>query len=177
MATRYRLKSTKDPAYIILTAGGAVPSLTSGCEPADVEMTTNKQVVSSLDFDPDTVEYAQWSLVLPDDYDGGTMTAKFYWTANSTSTNSVVWGIQGVAYGDGSSIDTTWGTAVKVTDANGSTAYQLRITSETSAMTISGTPTGGKGVLFRAYRDATDASDTLASDAKLLFIRLKYTTT
>jgi len=176
MATRYRLKSTKDPAYIILTAGGGVPSITSGAELVLTEASTNKQVITTLDFDPDSIEYAQWALALPDDYNGGTMTAKFYWCANSTSSNAVVWGIQGVSYTDGSALDASWGTAVEVTDANGSTAYQLRITSETSAMTISGTPTGGKGVLFRAYRDATDASDTLASDAKLLFIRLKYTT-
>ena len=176
MATRYRIKSTKDPAYIILTAGGAVPSLTSGCEPADVEMTTNKQVVSSLDFDPDTVEYAQWSLVLPDDYDGGTMTAKFYWCANSTSSNAVVWGIQGVSYTDGSALDASWGTAVEVTDANNGTAYQLRVSSETSAMTIAGSPAGGYLAQFRVYRKATDSGDTLTTDAKLLAVRLKYTT-
>jgi len=176
MATRYRLKSTKDPAYIILTAGGGVPSITSGAELVLTEASTNKQVITTLDFDPDSIEYAQWALALPDDYNGGTMTAKFYWCANSTSSNAVVWGIQGVSYTDGSALDASWGTAVEVTDANNGTAYQVRVSSETSAMTIAGSPSGGYLAQFRVYRKATDSGDTLTTDAKLLAVKLKYTT-
>jgi hypothetical protein len=113
--------------------------------------------------------------VLPSDYDGGTMTAKFYWTANSTSTNSVVWSISAVAIADGETLDVSGGTAQIVADANKSTAYFLSITDATSALTLAGTPAAGEMVRFAISRDPTNGSDTLAATARLLKVVLTYT--
>jgi hypothetical protein len=151
-----------------------LPSLPSSYGQAT--MATNLQVYNLMDF-ADNSDYtsAEFGFILPSDYDGGTVTAKFYWTANSTSTNSVFWGCKAVCFGDDVSLDGTYGTAQTVTDANKSTAYKMNISGETPAITIAGTPAAGKWVQFRVYRYAGDASDTLAATARLFAVRIKYT--
>lgn len=137
----------------------------------------NQPDLSSLDFDQTTAEYAQFGVRFPKGWDQGTITAAFYWTANSTSTNSVIWGLQGVAVSDNDAIGAAYGTAQTVTDANGSSIYTLRASAATSAITIAGTPAVGDEVFFRVYRDAAAGGDTLAADALLLGVVLFYTIT
>jgi len=74
------------------------PSGTTGCATnAKWETSTNKVNLYSLDFDPTTQEYAEAGVVMPSDYNGGTVTAVFHWTSTGTGTGGVVWGVQGVA--------------------------------------------------------------------------------
>jgi hypothetical protein len=129
-----------------------------------------------MDFDPDSIEYAQWGAVWPSDYDGGTVTAVFYWEADSASGNSVVWALQGRSYGDGEAIDQAWGVAQTVTDAN-TGQNQENISAATAAITLAGTPAASEKFRFRAYRNATDGSDNLAVDARLTEIRVTFTRT
>jgi hypothetical protein len=111
---------------------------------------------------------------MPSDYDGGTVTAVFYWMSPSSSTNSVVWGIQGVAFADSNVLDTAFGTAQTVTDANGG-ADDVNISAATAAITIGNTPAASDFVVFRAYRQGGAGGDTLAADAELLAVRITYT--
>jgi hypothetical protein len=103
------------------------------------------------------------------------VTAIFYWTAATASTASVVWGLAGVCVADDETLDVAFGTPVALVDANKSTAYDNNITSETSAITIAGTPTAGELVNWQLYRDATHGSDTLAVDALLIGVMITYT--
>jgi hypothetical protein len=160
---------------LILTSAGGWPSTTNGCAAAQqIEYGTNDVDVFVLDFDPDTDEFAQWSVVMPSDYDGGTVTAVFYWLANSASTNSVVWALQGRSYADSDAIDQAWGTAQTVTDANNA-QNDVNISSATAAITLNGGPAASELVQFRAYRDADNGSDNLAADARLVSIRVTFT--
>jgi len=157
-------------------AGAMRPSSTSGATPADAEMTTNKNNYTFMDFsDSGGLLYAEFNLILPSDYDGGTITYKVHWTANSTSTNSAVFGLQGVAITDDDALDVAFGTAQEVTDANKSTAYDLNISPASAALTIAGTPAAGKLAGFRFYRDSGDGSDNLAATARVLGIIINYT--
>lgn len=156
-------------------AGGMTPNLTNGAAPTQVELSSAYNYAAMGFADGAALKYASFGFVLPSDYDGGTMTAKFYWSANSTSTNSVVWGISGVAVDEDGTLDVASGTVQEVTDANKSTAYDLNISDATSAITIAGTPAAGKYVRFTVYRDPTDGSDTLAATALLLSVVLTYT--
>ena len=159
-----------------LSGAGGWPSTTAGCAyTATTEGTSNKVNYKTLDFDKDTQEHAEWSFAMPGDYGGGSITAKFYWTAAGTSTNSVVWGLQGICIADDEAIDQAWGTAGTISDANKSTSADLNISATTSAITLAGTPAGGEMVQWRAYRKAADASDDLALDAKLIGIQITYT--
>jgi len=159
-----------------LTAAGGWPSTTSGCAAvAQVEYGTNDVDLMHADFDKDTDEFMQWTTAMPFNWNGGTVTAKFYWLANDATTNAVVWGLQGRSYGDGEAVDQAWGTAQTVTDANGGTANQVRISAATAAITLAGTPAAGELVQFRAYRDADNGDDTLAVDARLIGVLVTYT--
>ena len=158
-----------------LSGAGGWPSTTSGCaQPTQTELATNKVNFKSLDFDPATQEYGEWAFALPSDYGGGTITAQFFWLANDATTNAVIWGLQARCFGDGDALDAAYGTAQEVTDANASTANQVRISTATAAITIAGTPAAGKSIQWRVYRKAADGSDTLTVDAKLLGVQITY---
>ena len=125
-----------------------------------------------LDFDQTTIEYAQWSLAMPSDYNGGVVTAAFYWTA-TTGTGVVNWAIQGYSYGDDDALDATFGTAILVADTL-ITANDVHISAATANITLGGTPAASEFVQFQVYRD-TGATDTLAGDARLLGVRITFT--
>ncbi len=164
---------------VFLSAAGMWPSTTNGAATnAKVDTGTNDVDVYVLDFaDGATKLFAQAMVAMPSDWDGGTVTAQFYWTKTGTSTNSVVWGCAGRSYGDAESLDQAFGSEQTVTDAGQSTADQVHISSATSAITLAGTPAGGELVAFRVSRDPTNGSDTLATTARLLGVMITYTRT
>ncbi len=160
---------------IILTAAGGWASTTNGATPAaQVETATNKVNYFQIAFAQSVQSFAEWALPMPLDYNGGTITAKFYWLANSTNTNSVVWGLQAIADPNGQAIDTAYGTAQEVTQANTATANQVHQSNATAAITIGGTPAAGTYTQFRAYRLGS-GSDNLAATANLLAVEISYT--
>ena len=158
--------------WILATA--IVPRTTSGAAIGSAETTTNKVMVRTLDFDAATNEYGQFTIRMPKSWDESTVTAYFLWS-NSTGTGNVVWGLQGVALSNDDALYTAFGTAQEVTDGV-TAAGDIMQSAETSAITISGTPAEGDFVVFQAYRNAADGSDTLTSDARLHGIMLIYTT-
>jgi hypothetical protein len=160
---------------LILTAAGGSPTTTSGCaSPAKVEAGTNDVDYYVLDFDATAQEYAFWNVVMPDSYDGGTVTAEFYWTSAAGSAGgTVVWGIAARGYTNDEAIDAAYGTPQEVSDdwiADG----DIHISAATSAITLAGTPAGGEFVAFRVFRDPADANDDLTGDARLLAVKIEY---
>ena len=152
------------------------PSTTNGCTAAALsETATGKQNVYTLSFADAVTSYSEANVMMPSDWAGGTVTATFVWMANDTTSHVVMWGCQGYAYGDGVTLDETWGTAQTVTDANASTANQVRISAATSAITIGGSPAASELVLFRVERVGGDGSDTLTAAALLLGVMIAYT--
>lgn len=166
-----------DPApspEIFLTAAGGWPSTTGGCAAnTKNEYGTNDLDLYSLDFDQTTEEYAQWSVWMPDDWDAGTITAKFVWSAAS-GTGDVIWALQGRSFANDDAIDQSWGTAQTVTDTLLATG-DIHYSSVTSAITLAGGPAAGELVQFRVYRDADAGGDTLNADARLLGVKLYFT--
>jgi hypothetical protein len=153
------------------------PSTTNGAAAnTKVDFGTNDQDLYVLDFaDGATKLLAQATIAMPSDWDGGTVTAAFYWTANSTSTNPVLWGCQGRSYGNFETVDQAWGSEQTVQDALNGTANQVAISAATAAITLAGTPAAGELVQFRVSRDPTSGSDTLAATARLLGVMIAYT--
>lgn len=149
------------------------PRTTAGAAAGSSETTTNKVMVETLDFDPTTDEFAQFSVPMPKSWNEGTVTAKFIWTA--TATGDAVWGIQAVAISDDDVLDAAFGAAQTVTDSV-TAANDLMHSAFTAALTVAGTPAERDLVVFQVYRDADNAADTLAADAKLLGIVLQLTT-
>lgn len=160
-----------------LMAGSMRPSVSGGCESlAAIASAANQPDIITLNFDPGTIEYAQFAIPMPKKWNEGTITVRFRWSHAATTTNfGVVWALQAVAVSDDDTIAVNFGTAQSVTDTGGTT-NDLYISSETSAITVAGTPAAGDTVFFRAYRDATNGSDTLAIDARLHGIDVFVTT-
>ena len=158
---------------IWVPAAAMVARTTNPPTAASSEMTTNKNMVSGYEFDAATAQYLQFLIGMPKSWNLSTVTAQFVWTAASGS-GDVIWGLQGVAVSDGDSLDAAFGTAQTVTDTFQS-ANLNHISGETSAITIGGTPAALDAVMFQAYRDAANGSDTFSAAAKLLGVRLFYT--
>ena len=166
---------------IYIDAGSMVPQVTNGAAAGTDETADANDVMNDyFAFDTSTTEYVQFKTVLPEQWDGGTIKAKFYWKPASSTTTShdVLWGIQSTAHGDGGAIATAWGTAVEVQDAVlGTAAAKVHITAATGAMTVAGSPVMGADelVYFRVYRPSgTAASDDLTEDAHLLGVNIQY---
>lgn len=153
------------------------PSASGGCQAIDIAATSaNHPDRAVLWFDKDAVEYAQFAVIMPKNWDEGTITARFAWVHKATTTNfGVKWGAQAVAVSDGDSIDAAYGTAQEVGDTGGATDVHY-VSAATSAITIAGTPQAEDMVHFRVYRLATDGADTLAVDAGLEGVKIYYTT-
>jgi hypothetical protein len=151
------------------------PSATAGCATnTKSESATNDINFYTLDFDTTTQEHCEGTIAMPSDYDGGTVTATFYWTATGTSTNNVQWACQAVSWTDAQDIDAIdFGTVQVISDAHTSTALQVQKTSATPAITIANSPAAGDLVQFRIYRDV--GNDNLAVDALLIGAMIAYT--
>lgn len=158
---------------IYVPASAMYGATTNGAASGQIETSTNKVNVKTLDFDTSTDEYACFNLPAPDYWDLGTITAQFHWTAASGATsNTVVYGLQGLARSNDDALDTAYGTGVNATADNFIAANDEHVTAATSAITIGGTPAKGDMLYFRVYRDVSE--DNLGVDAKLLGVRIKF---
>jgi hypothetical protein len=174
-----------DPAWAAVSASGGgstnvwipasawIPRTTTGAGIDSREQATNKINTDELLFDAGTDEFAQAMIVMPNNWNAGTVTAKFHWTA-STSSGDVVWGLQGRAYANDDALDQAMGTAQTATDTLTAT-NDVDISPATSAITLGGTAASGNPVIFQVYRDADAGGDTLAADARLLGVEISYT--
>ena len=159
---------------LILTAAGGWPSTTSGCgAPAKTEYATNKQNLYRMSFVAGSASYAEWTVAMPANWDGSTVTAVFYWMQPGTTNQNIVWGIAGRSYADAELVDQAWGSSATVTDDSSATANQVRISGATAACTIGGTPAGGELVQLRIFRYGT-GSDTLTQTAQLIAVKIQY---
>ena len=157
---------------IFIPASAWIPRTSNGCGVDSRELATNDTNWDELLFDAGTDEFAQAVTILPNNYNNGTITARFYWTA-STGSGDVIFGIQGRAFANDDALDTAFGTAQTVTDTLIAT-NDMHITSATSAVTIGGTPAANTPILFQIYRDAGAGGDTLSSDARLLGVEILF---
>lgn len=156
--------------YIPVTA--MWPGTTSGCAAlTKTELTTNDIDIQSLDFDKDSDEFAQFSLQMPGNWDGGTISFIPHWTAASGS-GTVVWALAGRSYANDAALDQAVGTEQTSSDTL-ITANDLHIGPTSSAITLAGTPAANEYVHFKIWRDVS--ADNLSVDAKLLGIQIIYT--
>lgn len=141
------------------------------------EIASGTNYVSVLDFDGgSTVERAFFQIAFPKSWNEGTVTYQVFWYSTATDTDSVAWFMDAAAVSDAETVGVTWGTAVEVDDAAQSNASRLLVSTVSSALTIGGSPAAGDLCFFRFYRDPTDSGDTHAEDARLLGVKIFYTT-
>ncbi len=149
---------------------------TNPADAAQVETTATRPDLKVFDFDASTKQYTQFSVAMPKSWNEGTVTYQVYWSPSTTNTGNAIFGLQGVACADGDTIDVAYGTAIEVTDAGIGTVEDQQITSESSAITVAGSPAAGEQSYFQLYRDAADGSDTFTGECRVLGIKLFFTT-
>ena len=162
---------------IYIPAAAITPTKSNGCASrTQVETTSGNPDMDVLDFDASSDEHAQFSVAFPKQWNLGTVTFQVFWTSTATDTDGVAFGLQGVSVTNDGTIDVAYGTAVVVTDDNISAAEDVLVTSESSAVTIAGTPADDDLCYFRFFRDVSDANDDMTEDARLIGVKLFYTT-
>ena len=160
---------------IWIPAVAMYPNTTNGCaDLAQVEL-SNGPEIKTLDFDKDSDENAQFAVAFPKSWNEGTVTFQAFFTADSTNTGTVSWVLAGVSCADNDTINVAFGTGVAPTaKAHSGTANDLDVTAESGAITIAGSPSTDEEVYFQITRDVS--ADSLTADAKLLGIKLFFTT-
>jgi hypothetical protein len=149
---------------------------TNGADAQAIETTATRPEMKVLDFDASTAEYAQFPIAMPKSWNLGTVTYQVFWSPSNTDTGDAIFGLQGLACAEGDTADAVFGTGIEVTDAGIGTVEDVQMTSTSSAMTIAGTPADDDICFFQLYRDAADGSDDFTGDARVLGIKLFYTT-
>ena len=151
------------------------PNTTNGAEGPNQTELGNGPELKTLDFDKDSDEFAQFAVAFPKSWNEGTVTFQAFFTANTTNTGTTSWALQGVALADNGDLNTAFGTAVAPTaKAMSGTANDLAVTAESGAVTIAGSPSTDEYVFFQISRDVS--ADDLTADAKLLGVKLFFTT-
>tara|TARA_R100001463_G_scaffold135227_1_gene198286 strand:+ start:3964 stop:5187 length:1224 start_codon:yes stop_codon:yes gene_type:complete len=147
---------------------------TNGAEAGQTEL-SNGPELKTLDFDKDSDEFAQFAIAFPKSWNEGTVTFQAFFTAASTNTGTTAFVLNGVALADNGDLNTAFGTAVGPTaKAMSGTSNDLAVTAESGAVTIAGSPSVDEYVFFQIMRDVS--ADSLTADAKLLGIKLFFTT-
>lgn len=160
---------------IWVPAAAMITRTTNGAATGTVELATNRIMLRTFDFDATTQEFVQFQIGMPKSWNEGTISAQFFWSHNGGANFGVVWALEAVAVSDDDALDTAFGTAQQVADTGGTT-NDIYITAETAAITVGGTPQELDNVIFQVKRVPADASDTLTVDARLMGVRLFYTT-
>jgi len=161
---------------IWIPAQAMYATTTNGADAQQIETTATRPDIKVLDFDASTAEYAQFAVAMPKSWNLGTVTFQAWWTPSNTNTGNCIFGLQGVSCSDSDTADVVFGTAQEVTDAGIGTVEDVQVTGTSSAMTIAGSPADNDMTFFQVYRDAADGSDTFTGDARLIGIKMYYTT-
>jgi hypothetical protein len=149
---------------------------TNPADAASVETTATRPELKVVDFDASTAQYVQFAIAMPKSWDLGTVTYQVFWSPSSTNTGNCIFGLQGVSCSEGDTADVAFGTAQEVTDAGIGTVEDVQMSAVSSAMTIAGSPADDDMTFFQLYRDAADGSDSFTGEARVLGIKLFFTT-
>lgn len=121
--------------------------------------------------------YHEWSHPMPSDYGGGNITAIPYvyipTTSDDASSHTIILGLAGVAFADGDTANTTFGTPIESTETVASSiAGKIIKMAATAEITIGNGPLAGDWVQWRMYRKG---SDTFNKDIVVLGWMITYT--
>jgi hypothetical protein len=153
-----------------ISSAAMVPRVTNGPGVNSSETATNDSNYDTLDFDAATSEGANFTWAIPNNWDLGTVTARFVFT-NDSGSGTVTWKLCGRCVADGEAIDSAFGTAQSVTKTVTGTS-NWNITAATPAITIGGTPSVSAPIQWLVERDI---ADTLAVDARLIGLFINWT--
>jgi hypothetical protein len=149
---------------------------TNPADAASVETTALRPELKVVDFDASTAQYVQFAIAMPKSWNLGTVTYKVFWSPSTTNTDTCIFALQGVSCTEGDTADVAFGTAVEVEDDGIGTVEDVQMSAESGAVTIAGTPADNDQTFFQLFRNAADGDDDFTGEARVLGIKLFYTT-
>ena len=162
---------------IFVPASAMTATTTNGALYGETELASNDLMKCYYAFDATTEEFVTFDVVMPENWDRGTVKAKFYWSSASGSTattDTVEWEIGGVAISDNDALDAAITGAQVITDTLlANDGADLQVTSATPAITIAGTPALGDLVTFKISRNV-GGTDNMTEDAWLFACLIQY---
>ena len=162
-----------DYGLLVIEAGDMMPATTDGATFGHTEYGTNDVDKDYYAFDNATKEYTQYSATFPENWDRGTIKAKFIWASatGSTTADVATWGVSATAAGNGTVADRGFGTEVTIADALlADDGAQIQMSGATAAVTVSGTVALGDDVNLRFSR----AASGMTEDAWLFKVKIQY---
>ena len=160
---------------IFIPAQAMFGTTTNGAEANAIETTATRPEMKVLDFDPSTIEYAQFSIAMPKSWNLGTITFQAFWSPSSTDTGDMLLGLQGVGVANDATSDVTFDAAVDVTDTAGGAVEDVMVSPVSGNVTVKGVA-ADTYTYFQVARNATSGSDDFTGDVRLLGIKIFYTT-
>ncbi len=161
---------------IWVPATAMYPATTNGSSAlTQVETTALRPDLMVLDFAAAADDFAQFSIGFPKSWNEGTVTFQVFWTPSNTNTDNCIWSLQGVSVADGATIDVAYGTAVSVTDAGIGTVEDQQVSPVSGDVTITNAAVDTQ-TYFQIFRDANAGTDTFSGVARLLGVKIFFTT-
>jgi hypothetical protein len=109
----------------------------------------------------------------PKSWNEGTVTFQPFWTVTGTNAGTVKWELAGISVANDASINTAFGTQVgPAALAHSGTSNDQMVSVESGAVTI----TGAAADTVTYFQVNRDVSDTQSGDARLIGIKIFYTT-
>ena len=161
---------------IWVPATAMYPATTNGSSAlTQVETTALRPDLMVLDFAAAADDFAQFSIGFPKSWNEGTVKFQVFWTPSNTNTDDCIWSLQGVSVADGATIDVAYGTAVSVTDAGIGTVEDQQVSPVSGAVTITNAAVDTQ-TYFQIFRDGNAAGDDFSGVARLLGVKIFFTT-
>ena len=167
---------TKRYDNIFIPAAAMVPSDTNGAIAGAISFTNVKR--DTMAFSNTTEQGAEFSAVMPEDWDKGTIRAKLLWTAHDATKaeagEMVAWKIGAISTPDEGAITTAPTNYATVTD-NLSQVNELHRTGATGQLSMDGSKGDGNLVHFVVKRNVSaETTNQMDTEALLLGVWIQY---
>jgi len=166
---------TKRYDNIFIPAGAMCPSPANGATAGAISFTNVKR--DTMAFSNTVEQGAEFDVVMPEDWDAGTVRFKFLWTAydatKAEAGEAVAWKIGAYSSADEDAITNAPTTFVTVTDSL-SQVNELHRTGTTDALTMNGTRGAGNMVHFVVKRNVSAETNQVDTEALLLGVWIQY---
>lgn len=158
---------------IWVPASAMTPRITNPAGVGTLDSGSNDLTFSTLDFDQTTAEFAHFPVAFPKSWNKSTVQFQPFWmSSGGSAAQTAILTLAGVAISNDDVLNASFGTAQSSSDALIATS-DLHVGPLSAAITIGGTPADDDLVMFQIARDI---SDTLASDLRLIGIKILYST-
>jgi len=162
---------------IWIPAAAIRPATAFGCAAiTGIATTPDQPDMIVLDFDTTTEERAQFSIAMPKRWNLGDISFQVFWTRSVTPTNfGVMWGLQAVAVTADGSIDVAYSTHELIGIDAAQSNEDLWVSAISANFTINGSPADDDLCFFQISRVTGDAADDMEEDARLIGIKIFWT--